>query len=71
MSPLDAYRFATQRWQQANRETEQATLDRARALADMRAAGWDIDRIRRETGLSPARVEQLIAKTRPEGAMNG
>jgi hypothetical protein len=68
MSPLDAYRYATQRWQQANRETEQATLDRARALADMRAAGWDIDRIRRETGLAPARVEQLIAKIRPEGA---
>lgn len=64
MTPLDRYRYATQRWRQADAETRQATTDRAHALADMAADGWDVPRIARETGLSPTRVEQLLGKTR-------
>ena len=49
MSPLDAYRYATQRWRQANRERDQA-------------AGADDETIARAVHLSPVRVRQLIDK---------
>lgn len=59
---LDRYRYATQRWQQANRERDQAAQDRARAVADMSNDGLDDETIARRIHLSPTRVRQLIDK---------
>lgn len=62
MSALDRYRYATQRWRQANTERDQAARDRAAALADMHREGLDIQTIARRAGLSQARVRQFIDK---------
>ncbi len=62
MNALDAYRYATQRWRQANTERDQAARDRARALADMHREGLDDQTIARRVHLSPTRVRQLIDK---------
>jgi uncharacterized membrane protein len=64
VNALDQYRYATQRWRQANAERDRAAQDRAAALAAMARDGLDDETIARRVRLSPNRVRQLIDKTR-------
>jgi len=65
---LARYEAATEEWRRCNAATQAATLQRAYAIADLVAAippGRDpIRAVARQTGLSPASVERLLAKAR-------
>lgn len=65
MTPLARYRAATEEWRRANAATQAATRRRGYALADM-AASMPVARVARLAGLSVARTQQLIDKTREE-----
>jgi hypothetical protein len=66
VTALDRYLAATVAWRDANAAREQAARDGAYAVADM-AATMPVVQAARRVHLSPARVEQLIAKARQEG----
>jgi len=62
MNALDAYRYATQRWRQANHDRDQAARARPAAPADMHREGLDAQTIAPRVHLPPTRARQLIDK---------
>ena len=52
-------RKAEARYQRAFARSEDARLDRNRAVAKYRAAGWTYAKIAEETGLTRARIAQI------------
>jgi DNA-directed RNA polymerase specialized sigma24 family protein len=60
--PLDRYHRAGLEQQAAEALVTRMTNLRARCLAELNVDGWSYGKIARETGLSRARVQQLVER---------
>ena len=72
---MTAYLKATEKESQLRQAADEAAWERARALAEMHRSGMSYGKIAEATGLSRARVQQLVERARAHNyaleVMNG